>query len=81
MRDALVRQNTSFRTRDSAWRSGTASRTKIVGVAGQRVGLLHLVETLDQAQETFRVLRRMGRERDLHEHDDAEADAAVDKRA
>ena len=43
---------------------------QIVGIAGQRIGLLDIVDPVDQRAKPLGIVGRMGRKRDVNEGDD-----------
>ena len=47
---------------------------QIIGIAGQRIGLLDSVDAIDQRAKPLGVVGRMSRQRDVNESNDAEAE-------
>ena len=63
----LTRSERSLRSRSTTF-------STIIGVAGQRIGLLDIVDAVDQRAELLGVVGRMRRQRDVDEGDQVEAE-------
>ena len=74
MGHALVRHQPIVDEVGEALEVAQHSLQHIVGIAGERVGLLDLVDTVDQRAEALGIVRRVGREPHLDEGDHAEAE-------
>ena len=74
MRHALVRHQHVVDDVGQALEVAQHGLQQIVGVAGQRIGLLDIVDAVDQRAKFLGVVGRVGRERDVDEGDQVEAE-------
>ncbi len=73
MRDALMRQEDVVQKGRERGQIGRDHLHEVIRFTGHGEGLLHFLHALHQLLEAPGIVRRMGRERHLHEGDDAEA--------
>src|SRR6266700_880051 len=74
MRHALVRHQHVVDDIRETFQVAQHDLQQIVGVAGERIGFLDIVDPIDQRAKPLGVVGRMGRQRDVNECDDVEAE-------
>jgi hypothetical protein len=74
MRHALMRHQHIVDDVGQALEVAQHRLQQIIGVAGQRIGLLDIVDTVDQRMKPLGIVGRMGRQRDVNEGDQIEAE-------
>ena len=74
MGDALVRHQHVVDDVRQALEVAQHRFQEVIGVAGQRIGLLDIVDASNQCAKLLGIVGRMGRERDVDEGDDAKAE-------
>ena len=71
MRHALVRHQHVVDDIGQALEVAQHRLQEIIGVSGQRIGLLDIVDAVDQRAKPLGIIGRVGRKRDVNEGDDA----------
>ena len=74
MRDALVRHQHVVDEAGEVFQVAQHDLQHIIGVAGQRIRLLDVIDAVDQRAELLGVVGRMRRQRDVNEGDQVEAE-------
>lgn len=79
MGDALVRHQHIVDDVGQALEVAQHHLEHVIGISRQRIGLLDIVDAVDQLAKPLGVVGRMGRQRDVDEGDQAEAERFAGK--